>query len=214
MSAVRTIAASLVKVTAAAAAIAVAQPALGQDYGPKLAYHPDSAPSGSQPNAVLTIPVTASVGGTCGFQTPPNADRNVGQIDTTAWTETVDFTPECTAPWRIAVSSANGGLLTAGTPEPGYRNKAPYTVWLNIVQDGNATPVTANCAVADLYHALGSSGCPFKGTASATEGLSVLRSFGLAGSYIRVAAPAYPGPDVLIAGTYTDTLTVTVSPAT
>lgn len=213
MSAVRTIAASLVKVTAAAAAIAVAQPALGQDYGPKLAYYPDSAPSGSQPNAVLTIPVTASVGGTCGFQNLANATFTVLDIDTTAWEREVGFVPECTAPWRIAVSSENGGLLQASGALPtGYRNKAPYTVALQVAADGG--PVAASCDVAELAGTTPSPTCGFEGAATPTNGLYVPRSYGLSGSKIKLQAPAYPGPDVLIAGTYTDTLTVTVSPAT
>ena len=97
----------------------------------------------------------------------------------------------------------------------GYQNLAPYDVSLNLPYDtGSSTgTVTATCPVAQIDQALGSSSCNFKGTATTTNGLSVPRSFNLSGSYIQVAAPAYAGPDVLISGTYNDTLVVTVSPS-
>ena len=97
----------------------------------------------------------------------------------------------------------------------GYQNRAPYDVTLNLPYDtGSSTgTLTSTCPVAQVDQALGSSSCNFKGTATTTNGLTVPRSFNLSGSYIQVAAPAYPGPDVLISGTYNDTLIVTVSPS-
>jgi spore coat protein U-like protein len=160
---------------------------------------------------VFQIPVTASVGGTCGFTTAPNANLFHANIDTTGWSDQVPFTVECTAPWRIAVSSQNGALKNAATVAAGYQNKAPYTVSLNVSSDGGT--VTAACPVAEIDQAVGSSPCSFKGTAAPSAGLVIPRSFGLAGSYIQVAAPAYTGPDLLVSGTYNDTLVVTISPA-
>ena len=124
----------------------------------------------------------------------------------------VQFVPQCTAMWRIAVTSANGGLVTPATGLPaGYANKAPYDVALNVVTDaGVVTP--APCAAANLQNVAGAT-CDFKGTASPTQGLLLTRSFEQAPSTITVSAPAYAGQDVLISGTYQDTLTVTVSPA-
>ena len=212
MSAVRTIAASLVKVTAAAAAIAVAQPALGQTTGEQTAYFD---PGYGATEATLEIPVTASVGGACGFQTAPEDTVDAGEIDVAGWTKQVPFTAQCTAPWHIAVSSQNGGLATSGAVETGYRNKAPYTVTLNVEHDaGTPGTVSASCPVAEIHAALATSNCDFAGTATKSHGLDIPRSYGLTGSYVEVSAPAYNGPGVLIAGTYTDTLTVTVSPAT
>lgn len=222
MSHVRNNALWMVRVAAAAAAVTVANPAMAQAqsgpvYGPIDAYWRDSQinyPYPGPDKAVLRIPVTASVGGQCGFATAPNATRDVGQIDTTPINEIVNFVPECTAPWRIAVTSQNGGLLTepGATLPSGYRNKAPYTVTLNINNEGTPSPLTASCDVANLEAAGGP--CNFKGTASSTVGLLVPRSYQLATSNITLSAPAYTGPGVLIAGNYQDTLTVTVSPAT
>lgn len=167
--------------------------------------------------AVLTIDVKASVGGTCGFATglAPSGTVNAGAIDTTTWSQDVPFTVQCTAPWRIAVSSQNGALKTAATGALGYATTAPYNVALNLPFDtGSSTgTVTSSCPVAQIDAALGSSPCNFKGTATTTNGLQVPRSFNLSGSYMRVSAPAYSGSDVLVAGTYNDTLIVTVSPS-
>ena len=162
--------------------------------------------------AVLTIDVTASVGGTCGFATngAPNAAFTNLPVEA-GWTAQVPFTAECTAPWRIAVSSQNGGLKNGSSVTLGYANKAAYDVALNVSSDGGT--VTGTCPVAQLDTALVSSPCNFKGTASTTNGLQVPRSFGLGGSFIKMTAPAYAGSDVLISGTYSDTLIVTVSPA-
>ena len=185
------------------------------------AYYHDAAlttyvyPTTNQ-KAEISIDVKASVGGTCGFSATgaPNAAVNAGAI-APGFTATVPFTAECTAPWRIAVSSANGALKNAATGPIGYTNLAPYDVALNIPYDtGTATgTVTGSCPVAQLDQALGSSSCTFKGTASTTNGLFIQRSFGLAGSTIKMSAPVYTGSNILIAGNYSDTLIVTVSPA-
>lgn len=215
MSAVSNSAGWMMRGAAAAIAFVCAQPALAQSSAPITAYWPDPALVGySYPgpaNAVLSIPVTASVGGQCGFQTAPNANLNVGNIDTTAWSYQVPFVAECTAPWRIAVSSYNGGLLNAVAVPVGYRNKTTYTVSLNVNSDSG--PVTGSCAVNDIEQGSGSTPCAFEGTASPSNGMLIPRSFGLTGSYIQVNAPADPGPEILMTGTYTDVLTVTISPA-
>lgn len=180
--------------------------------GVMFAYYPDQAPAGSSPQAVMTVDVTASVGGTCGFATngAPNGTFTALPVEA-GWTAQVPFVAECTAPWRIAVSSANGGLKNATTVPTGYTNKAPYDVSLNVASDSGT--VTGTCPVAEIDQAAGSTPCSFEGTASTTNGLYVPRSFGLAGSYIRMVAPVYAGPEILVNGTYNDTLIVTVSPA-
>ena len=204
----------IVGVAAAALALTLAHPAMAQS-ATITAYFRDPTLVGyvypGPANAVFQIPVTASVGGTCGFTTAPNANLFHANIDTTGWSDQVPFTVECTAPWRIAVSSQNGALKNAATVAAGYQNKAPYTVSLNVSSDGGT--VTAACPVAEIDQAVGSSPCSFKGTAAPSAGLVIPRSFGLAGSYIQVAAPAYTGPDLLVSGTYNDTLVVTISPA-
>lgn len=168
--------------------------------------------------AVFTIDVLASVGGRCGFAPTgvPNGSIAAGQIDTADWSGQVALMPQCTAQWRIAVSSQNGGLKADNSAAglTGFTDKAPYDVSLHLVHDSGI--VDSSCPVDQIAQVLAASACSFRGTASPTNGLSVPRSYNQAGSYIRTSALAYPDAAAprLVAGTYTDTLVVTVSPAT
>lgn len=215
MAVYRNIAVLLARTAAVAVAVAAAQPAFAQESQVQYAYYPDPALTDYQfpgpPTAVLEIPVKASVGGTCGLQDPLNETIFNPNIDTTGWSDQVAFVPECTAPWRIAVSSQNGAMKNAATVAPGYTNIAPYDVALNLNSDSGV--VTGSCPVAQLDAALATSPCTFKGAASSSNGLLVPRSYQLSGSYLQVSAPAYPGPNILVEGMYYDTLVVTVSPA-
>jgi hypothetical protein len=162
----------------------------------------------------LPVPVTASVGGICAFATgeAPAGSYDAGAIDTTAWTHDFEFTIECNTASRVAVVSANGGLKNAtSVTDLGYANLAPYTVALNL--DGDATSASASCAAATLL-ATASSPCSFLGPASTTAGLRLTGpSDDETDSYLRVSAPAYPGPDALITGNYSDTLIITIAAA-
>lgn len=177
---------------------------------------PGTAYYGGNPsNIVLTVPVIATVGGRCGFATngAPSGTYNIpGTIDATTWSNQFPFTLECTGPFRIAVVSTNGGLKTTPTSDPGYTDTAPYNVLVNVARSGGTTQGT--CTAADLK-ATASTTCDLRGTASPTVGMSVpFPSYQLSGSYLQVSAPAYTATNpLLIAGSYTDTLTVTVSPS-
>jgi hypothetical protein len=169
------------------------------------------APGQGAPNSVqLTIPVTASVRASCGFATAPSGSHNEPNFDDHAWQHDFSFTIDCSTASRIAVVSTNGALQTPGVAPAGYSTQAPYDVTLNVVQ--NSGVATGTCAVANLTSG---GSCSFVGPSSPTQGLSVAVSQNQAGSYLRVSAPAYTGPDTLIASTaYADTLVVTLSPAT
>ncbi|MCX7284616.1 MAG: hypothetical protein NTX28_11345 [Novosphingobium sp.] len=161
----------------------------------------------------LTIPVTASVGGRCGFAAgaAPSGTFDAGAIDIAGWSGQFAFTLNCNGAARVAVVSANGGLRTALLPaEAGYLGLAPYSVKLNLVGAAGST-ATQTCQVATLVSGA-STPCTFVGTASQTNGLRIgPSSQNLVGSYLEVSAPPYAGPGILVQGTYTDTLTVTVS---
>ena len=194
---------------AALVLLACAAPAMAQSV-PGTAYF-----GGSPTSITVSVPVIATVGGSCGFATgaAPNGSYNAGAIDTTAWTNDFSFTLQCTGPSRMAITSLNGGLkrTTPLAATPGYTDIAPYVVAVNVVRTGGTT--TGNCAASELLTSA-SGPCALRGTASPTVGLYVnTPSFNLSGSYVRVSAPAFAGPAVLVNGTYTDTLTVTVSPA-
>ncbi len=163
----------------------------------------------------LTLPVTASVGGRCGFAIggAPSGSFDAGQIDQSGWSNQFPFTLNCNGAARVAVTSANGGLRSATQPsDAGYAGIAPYQVKLNLVGAGGGS-VTDQCEAATLA-VTASAPCSFIGPATQSQGLRVAPSSqNLAGAYLQVSAPAYTGPAILVQGTYSDTLTVTVSAA-
>jgi hypothetical protein len=170
------------------------------------------APGDGAPNvAQLQIPVTATVAAPCGFATAPSGTHNEPNFDDHAWQHDFGFVINCSIASRVAVVSANGALKAPGSAPPGYTTLAPYDVTLNVTQNVGG-PATGTCAVANLT--TGGS-CTFRGPAAPGQGLAVAVSQNQAGSYIRVSAPVYAGASVLVADNgYTDTLTVTLSPAT
>lgn len=187
------------------AIFAIAQPARAQ----VTAY---AAGQGSVNSIEVGVQVRASVRSRCGFATggAPAGSIDQAEFDQTGFTKDFAIQLNCTGASRIAVASANGGMATAGTADPGYAAKAPYQVALRVVAD-NGTVATAACDAAAL--ASGGS-CSFAGTASTATGLRLAApSTKLNGSYLRVSAPGYAGAAPLVAGRYSDTLTITVSVA-
>lgn len=159
----------------------------------------------------LPVQVTASVGGRCGFADAgvPTGSFNQSDFDATGFSHDFTFTLDCTGPARVAVMSSNGGLLTSGTVANGYTTTAPYDVALHLVANDGATTADASCPAATLTSG---SSCSFVGPASTSVGLRLTApSTNQTGSYLRVSAPAYAGAAQLVAGTYADTLTVTLS---
>lgn len=165
---------------------------------------------GAPNNIVLSIPVTASVGGFCGFATAPNASHSFPGLDN-GFSADTGFVLNCNGASRIAVVSANGGLKTNAPVVTGYTDLAPYTVTVHMVGNAGLTSDGA-CAVSDLT-ATAASPCSFRGPVTPSVGLKLNGpSNGQAGSYIRVSAPVYAGAATLVASSaYADTLTVTLS---
>ena len=157
----------------------------------------------------LNVPVTASVGGRCGFAdgAAPSGNFNQPDFDVVGLNFEVPFELECTGPSRVAVVSANGGLLAGGTAVSGYTTLAPYAVTLNLV--GASTSANASCEAGTL---VAGSTCAFVGPASTSQGLRLAAtSLEQSGTFLRITAPPYAGPLQLVQGSYADTLIVTVS---
>jgi hypothetical protein len=176
------------------------------------------APGQGSPNSLgLPVNVTASVGGRCGFQAAgaPNGAVDTPNFDVNGISGSVPFKLNCTAPSRVAVASLNGGLLNGGATGPGYTGLAPYNVKLTLVPNAGAS-VVATCPAATLKTGAVAVCAPtdFRGTASGTTGLRLGSPSTTPTSTIEVTAPVYAGAATLIAGNYSDTLTVTVSPST
>ena len=177
-------------------------------------YSSDQAGIGAPPpyTGQLSIPVTAQVTARCGFAQAPNGSVNQPDFDVNGIPQTdFAFQLECSGPSRVAITSQNGGLLTNGTVPTGYTTLAPYNVELNVVANDSNDNVNDTCAAAELN---AGNTCTFFGTASETVGAYVASpSVGQSGSYVRVSAPVYAGVSVLVDGTYSDILTVTLSAA-
>ncbi len=176
-----------------------------------------TAVAGGSPDHVdITLAVTASVASRCGFATDATPDGTYDAADINAgFTHDFPFALQCNCPSRVAVVSANGGLLApvSGVPQ-GFSNLAPYEVTLSLTGNAGVQTVNSGCQASTLS---GSSAipCSFRGPASATQGLRLGGAAGnVSGSYLRVSAPPYSGSAVLVAAsTYADTLTITLGVA-
>lgn len=166
---------------------------------------------GAVNSLALGIDVKASVKDRCGFASAPNASISQADFDTAGFTRDIPLVLNCTGASRVAVSSANGGLRTDVTAT-GFASKAPYDVTVNLVAD-NATKANATCAASTL--SAGGTCAAFAGAASSSTGLRLGATATKSnGSYLRISAAPYgAGAAPLVAGTYSDTLTVTVSAA-
>jgi hypothetical protein len=192
------------------------------------AYAAGYLPPYNAPNSIALVPiqVMASVGGRCGYAAgnAPNGSVNAPNFDTLGFDQSFNFVLDCTGSFRVGVVSTNGGMKTGGAVPSGYGTLAPYDVQLNLRNDANTVTATSACRAGELLATNNAASCTaqyltggtnFSGPASTSRGL---RINGIATSLstnqtIRVKANAYAGSNILTAGTYTDTLTVTVSVA-
>jgi len=170
-----------------------------------------AAGQGSPNSVVLGIPVTASVGAACGFASgaAPNGNYTFADFEA-GFSRDTSFILNCNGPSRLAIVSANGGLLTSGTAVSGYANIAPYTVDVRMTGNGGVAS-DASCPAATLKSSTVSP-CLLRGPVTPTVGLELNGpSNGQVGSYVRISAPIYAGSNVLVASNaYADTLTITL----
>lgn len=168
-----------------------------------------AAGQGAVNRVEVGIDVRASVRGRCGFATDgaPAGSVDQTEFDRTGISKEFGIRLNCTGASRIAVTSANGGLAPVETAT-GYASRAPYSVELKMVGDNGST-AAATCTAATLNNA---GGCLFAGAAGEANGLLLNAASTRAnGSYLRVTAPPYSGTQPLLAGSYSDTLLITVS---
>lgn len=169
-----------------------------------------AAGQGAVNSVEVGVEVRASVRSRCGFAAggAPVGSIDQAEFDQSGFSKDFAIQLNCTGASRIAVSSVNGGMATATAGSAGYGTKAPYQVALKVVAD-NGTSATASCDAATL--SAGGS-CPFAGTAGSATGLRLAGASTKAnGSYLRVSAPSYAGSAPLVAGRYSDTLSITIS---
>ncbi|MGA0602876.1 hypothetical protein ACO2Q3_19360 [Caulobacter sp. KR2-114] len=175
------------------------------------AYAATTAYAGGSPGDVtLSIPVYAQIGSTCGFGTglAPSGTYQLGEISD-GFSQSVSFAIACSAPARVAVVSTNGGLKAAASAPTGYAAQMDYTVALTLA--GDTTTASANCLASTLNT---SGACSFRGPSAGTRGLKLNdTSHDAQGSSLTVSAPAWSSSNILVSSTYSDTLTVTISPS-
>lgn len=162
----------------------------------------------------VDINVKASVADRCGFASggAPSGTLTQADFDVNGFTRDFAIVLNCSSASRVAVTSAKGGLATAAAGATGFATKAPYDVTLKLVAD-NAAASTATCAASSLV--AGGNCAAFAGTAGTSTGLRLAAASTQAnGSYLRVSAAPYASAAApLVAGSYSDTLTITVSVA-
>lgn len=169
-----------------------------------------AAGQGSVNSVEVAVEVRASVRGRCGFATggAPVGSIDQADFDQNGFSKDFAIQLNCSGASRIAVSSVNGGMASDAVGAVGYGTKAPYQVALRMIAD-NGTSAAAACEAATLA---AGGGCSFAGTASTATGLRLAGAATKAnGSYLRVSAPAYSGNAQLVAGRYSDTLSITIS---
>ena len=171
--------------------------------------------AGSPGEVALTVTVRASVSPSCAFSVGnvPNGTYSVGNVED-AYSIDVAFSLRCNSPSRVGIVSDNGGLQASGVPivPRGYARFAPYQIMLRLA--GELGFVSASCPSQTVTAQ--ASGCIFRGPATAMNGLRLPGpSWDAQGSIIRISSPGYSDPDILVASnSYSDRLTVTISPAT
>jgi hypothetical protein len=170
---------------------------------------------GAPRDVSLRVTVRASVAASCAFTTGnvPSGTYSVGNVEG-AFSIDVGFSLRCNSPSRVGIVSDNGGLQAPGVPivPPGYARLAPYQITLRLA--GEQSMVQASCQSPTVTS--GAPGCIFRGPATAANGLRLPEaSWDAPGSFIRISSQGYTGSGILVASnSYSDRLTVTISPAT
>jgi hypothetical protein len=153
----------------------------------------------------VNIPVTGTISGTCsltkGSDFPPANLATNGSVPATAIVN-------CSTAFKIRATSANGALKNVKPAQTNFTNTQPYTLTVSVPLDSGG-PATSSCLASGLI--AGQSACALapagaglsSGTASATNKTATL-----------TAAWTVPTlPTRLLAGAYSDTISISISAA-
>jgi len=162
----------------------------------------DGPPDTVGASTALKLDLIGIVPSHCGFKTAPPQSNNLGDIGQ-AGSLTLPFTLDCNATFDVRVSSQNGGLAHVGavTPPAGFAALLDYDVKLSVGTDLGT--VNGECVASALV-----SGCAIAGP----------QGYGLSsGDGVAVGADAQltlhwtpPASHKLLAGSYQDSITITV----
>jgi len=146
----------------------------------------------------LTLDLTGTVQSRCGFAAAPAQDTTLSAVDT-AGQIALPFKLDCNAPFAVKISSVNGALSHVGavSAPPTFATSLDYIVALSVNTD--LVPVSGRCAASTLS----SQACSFAAGLSSGDGVGI----GTDGALIVTWTPP---AQKLVAGSYQDSLTVTV----
>ena len=151
----------------------------------------------------LTIPATGLINSTCSIAVAndfPSANLAAnGSIGATS-------TLNCNTRFKVNATSAKGAIRTAKVAPTGFTNALAYSLSVNVPLDQGGS-VSATCPAAQLV--AGQAGCalsPANATGlSSGAGTSINKTAALTAAWTLPAAK-------LIAGSYSDTITISVAP--
>ena len=146
----------------------------------------------------VTINLTGTITASCALSGVA-ASASLGDI-TVAGSTTINFTTDCNAPFAYSLASLNGGLkhTTISTAPSGFAITQAYAVQ-TIIATNSGGGINQTCTSASIK--TGAVTCAFTNSGTA---VAIQKASSLGISWTASASP-------LLAGTYQDTLTLTVS---
>jgi hypothetical protein len=164
--------------------------------------------AGTQPAHadVLTVTATGTIGTACSIAVAsPFSSPDLSASGSVGATATVN----CNTGFKVNATSANGAIKTATTAPTSFTNTLPYNFTFSVpLESGSPNPISATCASTALV--AGQSSCalsPANGTGLSSSGRA---SIGKTAT-LTLAYTVPTLPTRLIAGSYTDTITLTVA---
>lgn len=152
----------------------------------------------------LTITATGQISASCGLSangnfTSANLDINGSSSATAA--------VNCNTKYLLKATSTNGGLKTAiSVPSSSFANKLDYQFNISVPLDNSASTVTGSCAASNLI--AGASTCalsPAGPGLSSGSGTSTAKTATLGINW------TLPSTVHLVAGSYADTITISIA---
>lgn len=155
---------------------------------------------------VLTVTASGTIGSSCGLTSAsPVGSPNLSASGSVGATVTVN----CNTGFRLNALSAQGAIKSATSAPANFSNNVPYSLTVSVPLETGG-PASATCASSTL--ATGQSSCAL--SPGNTTGLSSSGKASLNKTASLTFAYTVPAlPTRLIAGTYSDTVTLTITVA-
>lgn len=154
---------------------------------------------------VLTVNATGTIAGTC--QLTLASDFSTTADLSVSGSSAASATVDCTTPFKINATSSNGALNNSVSAVSGFTNTLGYDLTISVPLNSGG-PAAATCASTLLV--TGQSSCALSpgnttGLYSGATGSATNKTATLTAAWITPASPK------LVAGAYSDTLTVSIA---